>query len=57
MHATIQKPIDELVQFLKPDEKVFVVGLAVAFYATLHAAYNAAATEKDERYSKRGGKK
>ena len=26
MHATIQKPIDEIVRFIKPDEKVFVVG-------------------------------
>lgn len=26
MHATIQKPIEEIVSFLKPSEKVFVVG-------------------------------
>ena len=26
MHATIQKPIEEIVSFIKPDEKVFVVG-------------------------------
>ncbi len=26
MHATIQKPIDEIVSFIKPGEKVFVVG-------------------------------
>lgn len=26
MHATIQKPIEELVSFIKPDEKVFVIG-------------------------------
>ena len=26
MHATIQKPIDEITDFLKPSEKVFVVG-------------------------------
>ena len=28
MHATIQKPIDEIVNHLKPKEKVFVVGCA-----------------------------
>jgi hypothetical protein len=26
MHATIQKPIDEIVRFIRPREKVFVVG-------------------------------
>ena len=26
MHATIQKPIEEIVKFIKPDERVFVVG-------------------------------
>jgi hypothetical protein len=26
LHATIQKPIEEIVGFIKPDEKVFVVG-------------------------------
>ena len=26
MHATIQKPIEEIVSFIKPGEKVFVVG-------------------------------
>lgn len=26
MHATIQKPIEEILSYLKPDEKVFVVG-------------------------------
>ena len=26
MHATIQKPIEEIVQFIRPGEKVFVVG-------------------------------
>jgi ferredoxin len=26
VHATIQKPIDEIVEYLKPDERVFVVG-------------------------------
>jgi ferredoxin len=26
MHATIQKPIDEIMSFVKPDERVFVVG-------------------------------
>jgi len=26
MHATIQKPIDEILEYLKPDERVFVVG-------------------------------
>ena len=26
MHATIQKPIDEIVGFIRPGEKVFVVG-------------------------------
>lgn len=26
MHATIQKPIKEIVKFIKPDEKVFIVG-------------------------------
>ena len=26
MHATIQKPIDEIVRFIRPGEKVFVVG-------------------------------
>ena len=26
MHATIQKPIDEILGFVKPDEKVFVIG-------------------------------
>lgn len=26
MHATIQKPIDEIVRFFRPGEKVFVVG-------------------------------
>ena len=26
MHATIQKPIEEIMNFIKPGEKVFVVG-------------------------------
>lgn len=26
MHATIQKPIEEIVDHINPDEKVFVVG-------------------------------
>lgn len=26
MHATIQKPIEEIVRFIRPGEKVFVVG-------------------------------
>ena len=26
MHATIQKPIEEILEYLKPDERVFVVG-------------------------------
>ena len=26
MHATIQKPIEEIVGYLEPDERVFVVG-------------------------------
>jgi hypothetical protein len=26
MHATIQKPIEEIVSFIRPGEKVFVVG-------------------------------
>jgi len=26
MHATIQKPIDEIIRFIRPGEKVFVVG-------------------------------
>ena len=26
MHATIQKPVDEIMNYLKPDERVFVVG-------------------------------
>ena len=26
MHATIQKPIEEIVQFIRPGEKVFVIG-------------------------------
>ena len=26
MHATIQKPIEEIIKFIKPGEKVFVVG-------------------------------
>jgi len=26
MHATIQKPIEEILKYFKPEEKVFVVG-------------------------------
>ena len=28
MHATIQKPIEEIVSYIKPGEKVFIVGCA-----------------------------
>jgi len=53
MHATIQKPIDEIMGYFKPGEKVFVVGCDNCA-AKCHSGGIPETEEMAERLSKRG---
>ena len=53
MHATIQKPIEEIVRFIKPDEKVFVVGCNNCAWKC-HSGGEAETEAMAERLKKRG---
>jgi len=53
MHATIQKPIDEILEYLKPDEKVFVVGCGNCA-AKCHSGGEAETREMAQRLKQRG---
>jgi hypothetical protein len=53
VHATIQKPIDEIVEYLKPGEKVFVVGCGNCA-AKCHSGGEPETEEMAERLKKKG---
>lgn len=53
MHATIQKPIDEIIEHLKPGEKVFVVGCGNCA-AKCHSGGEPETGEMAERLKKKG---
>ena len=53
MHATIQKPIEEIVNFIKPGEKVFVVGCNNCAWKC-HSGGEAETENMDRRLIKRG---
>ena len=53
MHATIQKPIDEILGYLKPDERVFVVGCGNCA-AKCHSGGEPETKEMAERLKQRG---
>jgi ferredoxin len=53
MHATIQKPIDEILGFLKPDERVFVVGCGNCA-AKCHSGGEVETEEMAKRLQQRG---
>lgn len=53
MHATIQKPIDEIVAHLQPDERVFVVGCGNCA-AKCHSGGEPETREMAERLGQRG---
>ncbi len=53
MHATIQKPLDEIINFLEPQERVFVVGCGNCA-AKCHSGGEQETKEMAERLSSRG---
>jgi len=53
VHATIQKPIDEIIEYLGPGEKVFVVGCGNCA-AKCHSGGEVETKEMAERLSRRG---
>ena len=53
MHATIQKPIDEIIGYIKPGEKVFVVGCGNCA-AKCHSGGEIETKEMAERLARRG---
>ena len=53
MHATIQKPIDEILEYFKPDERVFVVGCGNCA-AKCHSGGEPETKEMAERLKQRG---
>jgi hypothetical protein len=53
MHATIQKPIEEIIGYLAPDEKVFVVGCGNCA-AKCHSGGEAETKEMAERLAANG---
>ncbi|MEJ2738918.1 MAG: methylenetetrahydrofolate reductase C-terminal domain-containing protein [Dehalococcoidia bacterium] len=53
MHATIQKPIDEIIAYIKPGEKVFVVGCGNCA-AKCHSGGEAETKAMAERLARRG---
>jgi len=53
MHATIQKPVEEVVGFIRPDEKVFVVGCGNCA-AKCHSGGEPETRKMAERLTKRG---
>ncbi len=53
MHATIQKPIDEILEYFKPDERVFVVGCGNCA-AKCHSGGGPETEEMAERLKQRG---
>lgn len=53
MHATIQKPIEEILAYFKPGEKVFVVGCGNCA-AKCHSGGEAETQEMAERLKRRG---
>jgi hypothetical protein len=55
VHATIQKPIDEIIGYISPEEKVLVVGCGNCA-AKCHSGGEAETREMAERLKKRGVK-
>ena len=53
MHATIQKPIDEIIGYIRPGEKVFVVGCGNCA-AKCHSGGEPETKEMAERLARRG---
>jgi hypothetical protein len=53
VHATIQKPIDEIIGYIKPGEKVFVVGCGNCA-AKCHSGGEPETKEMAERLARRG---
>ena len=53
MHATIQKPITEIIEVLKPGERVFVVGCGNCA-AKCHSGGETETVEMAERLSQKG---
>jgi hypothetical protein len=53
VHATIQKPIDEIIGYIKPGEKVFVVGCGNCA-AKCHSGGEQETKEMAERLARRG---
>ena len=53
MHATIQKPLDEIIGYLKPGEKVFVVGCGNCA-AKCHSGGEPETEEMAERLRQKG---
>ncbi|HEX76545.1 MAG TPA: hypothetical protein G4O12_08230, partial [Dehalococcoidia bacterium] len=53
MHATIQKPLDEIISYLGPGEKVFVVGCGNCA-AKCHSGGEPETEEMAERLRRRG---
>ena len=53
MHATIQKPIEEIMAYLRPDERVFVVGCGNCA-AKCHSGGEPETREMAERLEERG---
>jgi hypothetical protein len=53
VHATIQKPIDEIIGYIKPGEKVFVVGCGNCA-AKCHSGGEAETKDMAERLARRG---
>jgi len=53
VHATIQKPLDEIINFLEPQERVFVVGCGNCA-AKCHSGGEQETKEMAERLSSRG---
>ena len=53
MHATIQKPIDEILGYLKPGERVFVVGCGNCA-AKCHSGGEPETEEMTERLKQKG---
>jgi len=55
VHATIQKPIDEILEYLKPDERVFIVGCGNCA-AKCHSGGEVETKEMAERLKQKGVK-
>jgi ferredoxin len=53
VHATIQKPVDEIINYLKPDERVFVVGCGNCA-SKCHSGGEKETKEMAERLKQRG---